>query len=87
MFQECSQKRRRQRGLVKDKTLCRLICSSTVNAFMWLVPFPSFSKARDFQERLNFKFVLAFLTGRNFLVATAKRVCDLGLTLTYLLLI
>lgn len=41
MFQECSQKGRRQRGLVKDKTLCRLICSSTVNAFMWLVPFLS----------------------------------------------
>lgn len=41
MFQESSQKRSRQRGLVKDKTLCRLICSSTVNAFMWLMPFLS----------------------------------------------
>lgn len=41
MFQECSQKRRRQRGVVKDKILCRLICSSTVNAFMCLVPFLS----------------------------------------------
>lgn len=63
MFQESSQKRSRQRGLVKDKTLCRLICSSTVNAFMWLMPFLYFSKARDFQERLNFKFILAFLQG------------------------
>lgn len=86
MFQECSQKRRRQRGLVKDKTLCRLICSSKVNAFMaGAFPFPSFSKARDFQERLNFKFILAFLTGRNLLVSTAKRLSDSGLTLTYLL--
>jgi len=48
-------------------------------------PFPSFSKARDFQERLNFKFVLAFLTGRNLPGATAKRASDLGLTSTYLL--
>lgn len=36
-------------------------------------PFLSFSKARDFQERLNFKSILAFLMGRNLLVVTAKK--------------